>query len=112
MNHRSSWTRCTVSLLLLAMALSVAPIAIASTVYGRVIYRDTGRPIPGLSVYVVHPTAGRSRAVATDSQGRFAVVNVPPRQDYFLEIYWGSTLKYRKSVSVSDPNVGLVDIGL
>ena len=107
----SRWVPTT--MLLLPAILGFVQIAAASTVSGRVIYRDSGRPIPGLSVYVVHPVAGRSRSVATDSQGHFLVADVPPTHDtYFIEIYWGSTLKYRKSLSVSDPNVVVADIVL
>jgi hypothetical protein len=86
---------------------------VASTVSGRVLYKSNAKPIPGLSVYVVHPTAGRSRPGVTDGQGQFAIPNVPPRADaYYLEIYWGKELKYRKSIKVSDPQLSVGNIAL
>jgi carboxypeptidase family protein len=96
-----------------AMAIGFAVHAAASTVSGRVVYRDGGRPIPGMTVYLVHPKAGRSLPAATDSQGRFQVENVPARPDpYYLEVYWGTNLKYRKRVMVSGAGVSVPDIVL
>lgn len=98
---------------LFAAIIGFAQDAVAASVFGRVLYRGNGRPIPGLNVYVVHPTAGRSRPVATNSQGHFAIANVPPRRDaYYLEVYWGNTLKYRKSLVISEPGVSVPDIAL
>lgn len=96
-----------------AMAIGFTRPSAASTVSGRVLYRNGDRPIPGVTVYLVHPKAGRSLPAATDSQGRFQVENVPARPDaYYLEVYWGTNLKYRKRVVVSEPGVSVPDIVL
>lgn len=92
---------------------SMAGAAVASTVSGRVLYQSNGRPIPGLTVYIVHPVAGRTTPAPTDSNGLYWISNVPPRRDpYYLEIYWGRTLKFRRSVIVTQPQVALPDIVL
>jgi hypothetical protein len=58
-------------------------------------------PIPGLSVYLVHPSVGRSYPRITDSTGHFVFHDVPYAPDpYYLEVYWGKTLMYRASVLV------------
>ena len=84
----------------------------ASTVAGRVLYRS-GQPIPGVTVSLVHPTLGRSAPVATDSEGRFSISNVPEARDpFYLEVYWGRTLKYRKAVPVTRATVIVSDVVL
>jgi hypothetical protein len=86
--------------------------ASASTVAGRVLYKS-GQPIPGLTVYLVHPNVGRSAPASTDSEGRFSIANVPQvAEPFYLEVYWGRTLKYRKTLVVSAPRVVVPDIAL
>lgn len=100
--------------LALTLAAAFLPMgaASASTVQGRVVYQN-GAPIPGITVYLVHPSAGRSTPVTTDSDGRFLIPNVPPQQTpFYVEVYWGRTLKYRKSLSVTTPRVAVPDIQL
>jgi len=98
--------------LALALAFLATETASASTVQGRVVYQN-GAPIPGITVYVVHPSAGRSTPVTTDSDGRFSISNVPPQQTpFYVEIYWGRTLKYRKALSVTTSRVSVPDIRL
>ena len=96
----------------LSIFLGVAGDALGGTVLGRVVYR-TGQGIPGLTVSLVHPTAGRSLPAKTDADGHFVIPNVPDEQGpYYLEIYWGSTLKYRKALAVTTPRVEVADIAL
>jgi hypothetical protein len=98
--------------LALAVALLTVGPAAASTVQGRVVYQN-GAPIPGITVYLVHPSAGRSTPVTTDSDGRFLIPNVPPQQTpFYVEVYWGRTLKYRKALNVTAPRVAIPDIPL
>lgn len=69
-------------------------------------------PIPGLTVYLVHPEAGRSSPSITDSSGRFYFYNVPLRKDlYYIEIYWGRDLIYRQSIPIRG-NENIRDIRL
>jgi hypothetical protein len=57
--------------------------------------------IPGLTIYLVHSAVGRSYPSFTDPRGRFFFSNVPLRTDpYYLEIYGGRQLIYRKPVFV------------
>ncbi|MGH8850696.1 MAG: carboxypeptidase-like regulatory domain-containing protein [Casimicrobiaceae bacterium] len=98
--------------LALGLALAPAPTAVASTVQGRIVYQN-GAPIPGITVYVVHPSVGRSAPATTDSDGRFSIPNVPPQQTpFYVEVYWGRTLKYRKALEVTAPRVAVPDIPL
>jgi hypothetical protein len=70
------------------------------------------RPIPALTVYLVHPSVGRSQPRITDSHGYFAFESVPSVPDaYYLEVYWGKTLMYRQSVRV-DADIHWPDIVL
>src|SRR6266516_7722481 len=50
--------------------------AYADTLSGQVQASD-GTPIAGLTMYLAHPTVGRSSAILTDSSGRFRFLNVP-----------------------------------
>ncbi|HEY2864516.1 MAG TPA: carboxypeptidase-like regulatory domain-containing protein [Casimicrobiaceae bacterium] len=98
--------------LIVALAFLASAAALASTVQGRVVYRS-GAPIPGITVYLVHPAVGRSTPATTDSDGRFSMPNVPPQQTpFYVEVYWGRTLKYRKALEVSAPRVAIPDIQL
>lgn len=73
-----------------------------------VVVNQRDRPIPGLTVYLVHPEVGRSNPSITDSSGRFYFYNVPLRNSpYYIEIYWGKDLMYRNSISIR----GNEDIG-
>ena len=65
----------------------------------------SNQPIPGLTVSLVHPVVGRiSLSSITDAAGRFFIDNVPIRSDpYYLEIYWGKTLRFRNTVIVNRP---------
>lgn len=71
------------------------------------------RPIPGLTVSLVHPSAGRSHATFTDSSGRFTFSNIPvQREPYYLEIYWGQQLLYRGRLSMRAAGVHVPPIVL
>jgi hypothetical protein len=68
---------------------------------------DVSRPIPGLTVYLLHPTAGRSYPRITDASGRFVFQGVPDVSGpYYLEIYWGklseANLVYRQPVTIRE----------
>ena len=86
--------------LCLATILPTAAPVQAESLRGSVV-DETNRPIPGLAVYLAR-TGVRSYPSITDERGSFAFSSVPPVTDvYFLEIYWGDLLVYRKSLSVS-----------
>lgn len=75
----------------------------AAPVQGQIVSRARG-PVPGLTVYLVHPTLGRSAPSYTDKAGRFGWTAIPIRRDaYFLEVYWGRNLVYRQQVQVQGP---------
>jgi hypothetical protein len=62
---------------------------------------ESNHPVPGLTVSLVHPKAGRSAPVFTDSSGHYSFPNVPLEDDaYFLEVYWGKDVLYRKEVKI------------
>lgn len=65
----------------------------------------SNQPIPGLTVSLVHPVLGRiSLSSISDAAGRFFIDNVPLRSDpYYLEIYWGRTLRFRNTVIINKP---------
>jgi hypothetical protein len=57
--------------------------------------------LPAITVYLVHPTMGRSQPRLTDQNGYFCFDDVPRVADsYYLEVYWGKTLMYRQSARV------------
>ena len=69
--------------------------ALADSLTGAVQASD-GTPLAGLTVYLVHPSAGRSTPVVTNRFGTFQFRHVPPIEDaYYLEIYWGADLIHR-----------------
>ena len=105
-------------LLALILPLSVVVASVLATpaaaqvqqasVDGTVVYRATTTEpetaIPGVTVYLVNPAVGRSHAEITDLDGRFSFENVPNTPDgqnwYYVEIYWGRDLIYRRAVQV------------
>ena len=98
-------------LCLLVLILFDAASAQVGTVTGVVLNRGNV-PIPGLIMSLVHPVAGRSHPISTDSWGRFFFSNVPLKNDpYYLEIYWGRDLMYRNTVIVNG-NINLGNIML
>lgn len=71
---------------------------------GIVIDSRTQRPVPGLTVSLVHPRLGRSVPAFTDSYGQFFFRAIPIHPEpYYLEVYWGRDLIYRKTVAVQGP---------
>jgi len=72
----------------------------AGTVDGLIINAQSV-PIPGLTVYLVHPIVGRSYPCITDNYGHYIFYNVPLRPDpYYIEVYWGKELLYRQVLYV------------
>jgi hypothetical protein len=70
-------------------------------VEGTIIDGKSGLPIPGLRVSLVHQALGRSKTAITNSSGQFMLLSIPIRRDpYYLEVYWGNTLKYRSKLMV------------
>jgi hypothetical protein len=61
----------------------------------------TGQPISALTVYLYHPSLGRSYPRFTDVNGYFIFERVSySPTDYYLEVYWGNTLMYREAITV------------
>jgi hypothetical protein len=86
---------------LLFLQLGTSFAASTATVEGSVRNRSK-RPIPGLTVYLAHPKIGRSRPSITSRSGTFYFSRAPKRLDpYYLEIYWGRKLIYRKKILVT-----------
>ena len=54
------------------------------------------KPIPSLKLYLIHHKLGRSFPVATNRLGKFVFSDLPVNKTYYLEIYWGKKLVYRK----------------
>ena len=80
---------------------------------GGVVLNQQQIPMPGLTVYLVHPIVGRSYPCYTDNLGRYVFYNVPIRPDtYYIEVYWGKQLYYRGTLVVAVNNVVLPPIYL
>jgi len=78
-----------------------------AAVTGVVVDRQE-RPAPGLAVFLVGPQ-GRSAPRTTDRYGKFLFTDVPSGQGYFIEVYWGRDLMYRKPIAVqADTNLGVL----
>lgn len=72
-----------------------------------------GGPVPGVTVFLVHPILGRSAPSQTDIYGRFGWSAIPLRQEpYYVEIYWGQQIVYRQMVGVGAPYTQLPPIML
>jgi len=79
------------------------------TIQGRVV--NSGNVgIPGLTLYLVHPTLGRSYPSMTNNFGNYFFSNLPVNQVYYLEIYWGNRLIYRKPCPMNGPFLKLPNI--
>ena len=74
-------------------------------VQGQVQSRKVNGPAPGLKIYLVHRSLGRSAPSFTDAYGRFGWTAIPIRRDepYYLEIFWGQNLIYRQPLTVTAP---------
>jgi hypothetical protein len=107
-----TWRSAALWVALLGLCFSLHAQAMQQTaiVSGRV-YNEAA-PIPGLTVSIAHPKLGRSVPVVTNSDGHFRVGGVPLGDDYFLEVYWGSELKYRQPLAVRQTEVVVPSIRL
>jgi len=84
-----------------------------ATIVGQVITKSDNRPVPGLVVSLVHPFLGRSVPTYSDNLGRFSFSGIPQNQDpYYIEVYWGNELIFRKSVHVGRNHVSVPTIYL
>src|SRR5436309_15115653 len=84
----------------IAILLFVYQTARADSIQG-VVVNESGRGIPGLTVSLAHPVAGRSLPSITDSSGHYSFPNVPHRDDaYYLEVRWGKDLLYRTDIRI------------
>jgi len=90
------------------LALAAAWIICCSaTVYAAtasgVVVDQHGHPVAGVTVYLIHPTVGRSLPRTTGQDGAFVFETLPSVPDtYVLEIYWGRTLLYQKSYMIKE----------
>ena len=82
-----------------------------ASVSGTVVSGSTRRPVPGVTVSLVHPERGRSASATTDSNGHFAFFGIPGMPTpYYIEIYWGKDLLYRNTHTIQGGNVVLPEI--
>ena len=102
-----------------ALALYLAiHVCIPTSVYAQgtvsgTVLNSRNVPIPGLMVSLVHPIVGRSHPSFTDPLGRFVFFNVPiVSNPYYLEVYWGRDLLYRRALLVNAPSVPVSTIVL
>jgi len=63
------------------------------------IVNESGTPIPGLTVSIARPDF-RSQPSITDSSGHYFFANVPSPGNWYLEVYWGKDLVYRKDTVI------------
>jgi hypothetical protein len=65
-------------------------------VWGQIVDRQ-GRPMEGITVYLIHTQIGRSYPRYTDFEGfyRFENIPVPPGDPFWIEVYWGRELMFR-----------------
>lgn len=92
----------------LALIVTIFLILFSNSVYAEtlsgVVINRLNQPMPGLTVSLVHPNAGRSYPSTTDNIGRFFFSNVPlvppATGPFYLEIYWGNQLLYRNTVVI------------
>jgi hypothetical protein len=73
---------------------------VSNDVSGYVVKDSVG--IPGLSVYLVHPLHGRSKARVSDEDGYFEFEGIPygslsDTDLFYIEVYWGEDLMYQNS---------------
>jgi hypothetical protein len=74
------------------------------TIQGQIV-NHAGQPLPGCIVFVASPEY-RTPPAITDSSGNFQIIMpLIGTEEYFVEIYWGRRLMYRKPLRV--PNPGL-----
>jgi hypothetical protein len=77
--------RKTLSFLVILTAVSIASIAHAETVRGKIVYPDGVTPHVNVAVTLESAGSGRSGTVYSGSDGMFYLENVPPGQ-YSMEI--------------------------
>ena len=112
---------CIFAIFLNLVILSIAGAQSGSNVQvsGRVVLErnDTNDtpvrvPLPGLSVYLLSGTYGRSIVKITDNNGRFSFERIPTNgTPYFLEVYSDQSLIYRKEINISSDIVHEINLG-
>lgn len=86
-----------VIIIALPILLFTYQISRADSLQGIVV-DESGKGIPGLTVSLARP-GSRSKPSITDSLGHYSFPNIPA-ESYYIEIYWGTDLLYRKSISI------------
>jgi hypothetical protein len=103
---RQTFRQAAFMAMLLAIAIAGAFFATPSqaqnvSVQGLIVSRSNNTPVPGMTVFLLHPVLGRSAPSITDEHGRFGWSSIPVRSEsYFLEAYWGATLMYRQPLPI------------
>ena len=86
---------------------------VGALVSGQVISSANQKPIPGLTVQLLHPQLGRSQPAVTDRNGFFTFYDIPQRDTpFYLEILWGKEPVYRDQVLIRQDQVALPVIQL
>ena len=97
----------------LIIFLNIADAQRVGVVTGVVLCKDGNKikGCPGLTISLVKP--GKGGRTITDRAGRFTFDNVPLSRDpYYLEIYWGKRLKFRKKYIINRPLTKVPPINL
>ena len=73
-----------------------------NNVSGKISSSKKGVGIPELSIYLVHPTHGRSSVRKTSESGSFEFQDLPfhsknDKDFFYIEVYWGDDLYYQNS---------------
>ena len=71
------------------------------TIQGQILDR-AGQPLPGCVVFIASPEY-RTPPAITDSAGAFQIIMpLAGTEEYFVEVYWGRRLMYRKPLRIPD----------
>jgi hypothetical protein len=98
-------------LAVLFYSLWISNMVFPDSLEGKVVNKNK-TPVPGLTLYLLHTSTGRSEPRITDDNGIFYFEKVPiANSSYYLEIYWGKDIVYRNMVRIKG-NVKLKDIVL
>lgn len=69
---------------------------------------SAGAPVPGVQVYLIHPTLGRTPGARTNGRGMYSFEQIPvfriadPRAaQFYVEVYWGRELVARHRLLLS-----------
>ncbi|HNH21040.1 MAG TPA: NADH-quinone oxidoreductase subunit M [Ferruginibacter sp.] len=99
------------SVLLIAPSLSRAQLQLGQ-IQGTITNRETGQPLPGVTVVVNGPAMQGDQTEVSDKLGRYLITQLPPGDGYTLRFYYNDVVVERPGIRIGQNKTLAVNLAM